>query len=219
MPYKFNPFTQTLDYHQTGPDNLLRGKYVRSTRFEILSSGTTGVVTLPPDSEVVLDDFGGTTDALLAQVSGGKPEMVSPQNSSLEVVAVSFDSLGNWIFTSTPTSYPVAIIYRVRQTLENYDSTASNIWGVSSLEQGGTWREQFETVSKNLKTWNYSLNYTSGNLSSMVYTNGIDTITKTFNYTGPNLTSIVLSGDTPNAIFLTKTFTYSGSNIIAIAYS
>lgn len=85
--------------------------------------------------------------------------------------------------------------------------------------QGESWQEQFETVSKNLKSWNASFNYSSGNLVTIVYTDGTNTITKTFNYTGANLTSIVLSGDTPSGISLTKTFNYIGSDLTSIVYS
>lgn len=78
----------------------------------------------------------------------------------------------------------------------------------------------FETVSKNLKQYSYSLTYTLGKLSSIVYTVPlIGTITKTFNYTGSLLTSIVLSGNTPPGILLTKTFSYSGSTLTGVSYS
>jgi len=115
--------------------NLIGDKYVRTTRFEIISSGTSGTVTLPPNSEVVLDDFGGTVDAVVSQVSGGKPTLISAKSSSGAVIATSFNSSGNWVFTGTPSSYPVAILYRVRQKTLNFDSTASNIWGNSNVEQ------------------------------------------------------------------------------------
>lgn len=85
--------------------------------------------------------------------------------------------------------------------------------------QGESYQESYETVSKNLKSWNASFNYSSGNLVSIVYTSGADTITKTFNYTGSNLTSIVLSGDTPSGINLTKNFNYTGSDLTSITYS
>lgn len=77
----------------------------------------------------------------------------------------------------------------------------------------------FETVSKNLKSWDYTLNYTSGDLTSIVYTDGVDTITKTLNYTSGDLTSIVLSGDTPSGIDLTKTLSYTSGDLTGIAYS
>lgn len=110
-------------------------KYVRTTRFENIVSGTSGTVTLPANSEIVLDDFGGTTDAVVAQVSGGKPTLQSAKTASGEIVATSFNSLGDWSFTGTPSSYPVAILYRVRQKLSEFDSTASNIYGSSNVEQ------------------------------------------------------------------------------------
>jgi hypothetical protein len=78
--------------------------------------------------------------------------------------------------------------------------------------------EYFETVSKNLKSWGASFNYSGGNLSSIVYTDGVDTITKTFNYTGDSLTSIVLGGDTPSGIELTKTLGYTSGNLTSVTY-
>ena len=80
-------------------------------------------------------------------------------------------------------------------------------------------QEYFEYVSKNIKSWNYSLNYTGDKLTSVVYTENSNTITKTLNYTGDKLTSIVLSGDTPTGIDLTKTLTYTGDQLTSVAYS
>jgi len=85
---------------------------------------------------------------------------------------------------------------------------------------GGGLAETFETVSKNLKAYDYTLNYTSGALTSIVYAlGGSLTITKTFNYTSGTLTSIVLSGSTPSGIDLTKTFTYTSGSLTSIGYS
>ena len=77
----------------------------------------------------------------------------------------------------------------------------------------------FELVSKNLKSNPYTLNYTSGKLTSIVYTLPTGTITKTLNYTSEKLTSIVLSGDTPSGINLTKTLSYTGDTLTSITYS
>lgn len=83
----------------------------------------------------------------------------------------------------------------------------------------GSFEETFETVSKNLTSWNYTLNYTLGDLTSIVYTNGVDIITKTLYYTTGDLTSIVLSGDTPAGIDLTKTLTYTSGDLTGVTYS
>ena len=84
---------------------------------------------------------------------------------------------------------------------------------------GGSAAETFETVSKNLKSWDGTFNYVGGALSSIVYTDGVDTITKTFNYTSETLTSIVLSGDTPAGIDLTKTLGYTSGDLTSITYT
>lgn len=103
--------------------------------------------------------------------------------------------------------------------------------GVGSTGQGlsvsgGTpnWVEttnvSFETVSKNLKAYPFSLNYTGSNLTSIVYTVGASSITKTLNYTSNVLTSIVLSGSgLPSGISLTKTLNYTGTDLTSVSYS
>ena len=80
-------------------------------------------------------------------------------------------------------------------------------------------QETFETVSKNIKAWDVTLNYTGGNLTSLVYSYGANTITKTLGYTGDLLTSVVLSGNTPSGIDLTKTLIYTGDTLTSINYS
>ena len=91
-------------------------------------------------------------------------------------------------------------------------NSADGLW---ENKRGNT----FESVSKNIKSWDATLTYTGDNLTSVSYTDGVDTIVKTLNYTGDNLTSIVLSGDTPSGIDLTKTLTYTGNNLTGVTYS
>ena len=74
----------------------------------------------------------------------------------------------------------------------------------------------FESVSKNLRAYDFTLNYTSGELTSVVYSNGV---TKTLSYTEGELTAITLSGSTPDGIDLTKTLTYTAGELTAVAYS
>lgn len=84
---------------------------------------------------------------------------------------------------------------------------------------GGAAAEAFETVAKNLLSYPYALNFSGSVLNTIVYTVGAGSITKTFNYTNGKLTSIVLSGDTPEGIYLTKTLTYTGENLTSVTYS
>lgn len=107
----------------------LEGKNVRTTRFASIGSGTGGTVTLPPNATVVLDDFGGTVDAVVTQVSGGRPLFTAAVTSGGAVVAAAFDASGNYSLSGTPSAYPVALIYRVTQALEDFDSGSSDIVG------------------------------------------------------------------------------------------
>lgn len=116
--------------------NTLENKYVRSTRFEIISSGTSGAVTLPTGSTVVLDDFGGTVDAIMAQVTSGRPIFENVRDAGSVIITTTFDASGNYVLSGAPSSYPVAIVYRVRQTLLNFNGTDSNIIGEYNIENG-----------------------------------------------------------------------------------
>lgn len=116
----------------------------------------------------------------------------------------------------------VTVVPENIQTVVVREPQAPTIITVATVQQGppGTsYQETFETVSKNLRSWGYVLNYSSGVLTSIVYSLGPLTITKTLNYQSGLLTSIVLSGDTPGGISLTKTLTYSSGVLTSISYS
>lgn len=89
----------------------------------------------------------------------------------------------------------------------------------NQIGSGGSAAETFESVSKNLKSYPYTLTHTSGRLTSITYTLPVGTITKTLNYTGELLTSIVLSGNTPDGIPLTKTLGYTSGTLTSVTYS
>lgn len=110
-------------------------------------------------------------------------------------------------------SYQGSSYVALGNTTGNLPTDTSN-WQVVA-----TSAQYFETVSKNLNSWDATFTYTSGQLTSIAYSDGASTITKTFNYTGDQLTSIVLSGDTPSGIDLTKTLTYTGDNLTGVGYS
>ena len=74
----------------------------------------------------------------------------------------------------------------------------------------------FETVSKNLDAADATFAYSSGQLQTITYANGV---VKTFAY-GPNgLATITLSGTTPGGIDLVKTFLSSSGVLTGVSYS
>lgn len=107
----------------------LENKHVTTTRFATISSGTSGTITLPTNSTVKLDDFGGTVDAVITGSTGGRPSNLPVLNASNSVVATTFDTNGGYVLSSAPSSYPVALVYRVIQNLKDFDSSSSDIHG------------------------------------------------------------------------------------------
>jgi hypothetical protein len=113
--------------------NALENSYVRSSRFASVST-VSGAVTLPPGAIVVLDDFGGTVDAVVSALEGGRPTYAPVYDTAGAAVSTSFDASGNYVLSGTPAATPVGIVYRVRQKQSDFDSTASNILGAPQVE-------------------------------------------------------------------------------------
>ena len=111
---------------------ILEEKYVRSTRFKIVSE-ISGIIEAPPFSTIVLDDFGGSVDAVVSEVDEGKPTFGPIYTSAGVMVGVGFDSNGNYLLTGLPEKFPIAIIYRVKQKLKDYDE-GEDLCGTSELE-------------------------------------------------------------------------------------
>lgn len=109
-------------------------KYVRTTRFASIGAGTSGAVTLPANAIVVLDDFGGGVDAVVTTISVGRPTFSHAFTVTGDLVTTSFDAGGNYSFSAAPSAYPVALVYRVRQKLSEFDSTSSDIIGDYDVE-------------------------------------------------------------------------------------
>lgn len=125
----WNPYSST-DPTVTARITNLEDKYVRTSRFITINSPTTsGTVTLPSGSIVVLDDFGGTVDAVISGASGGRPTFTNVYSSGSTIISTSFNSSGNYVLSGTPSSYPISLIYRVRQKLKDFDSTSLDIIG------------------------------------------------------------------------------------------
>ena len=162
----------------------------------LITTGTLRTLSVPDDDGTI---------ALLEKV-------VSKQPADALVVTM--------IRTLTQAEYD-AILTPDEETLYVINSPVGKIYyGSTIISEQATAQETFETVSKNIKSYPATLNYSGSILSSIVYSIGAATITKTLNYDiGGNLTSVVLSGDTPAGIALTKTLTYTGNNLTGITYS
>ena len=89
-----------------------------------------------------------------------------------------------------------------------------------TIASTGGLSESFETVSKNLKAYPYTITYSGGDIDTITYDlGGGMSIIKTFGYTSGDVTSITLSGDTPGGIDLIKTISYVGGAVDNVVYS
>lgn len=84
----------------------------------------------------------------------------------------------------------------------------------------GTVEDTFETISKNIKAYPFTIEYFEGNPIRIIYDLGGDeSVIKTFGYTDELLTSITLSGNVPNGITLIKNLNYSQGNLVGVSYN
>lgn len=187
-----------------------------------LTGGTlTGALTVAGTVRLNTIGGSGTWVQIRSTSSPTNPEFLF-ENSANGVIA-SLSSTGGLTFVPFAASHTPSANNRL--TFERVSDTSLNV--VYRGNDGTTRRrdlfvnvESFETVSQSLSAFPAAISYSSGRISSIVYTlPGPTTITKTINYTGDRVTSIVLSGATPAGISLTKTITYTGDNITGIAYS
>lgn len=79
-------------------------------------------------------------------------------------------------------------------------------------------KDTWETISNNLKTYPYVINYTGNNIDTIIYSTPLGNINKSFAYTQNKLTSITLSGQIPIDIPTTKILSYIGNNVSTVSY-
>lgn len=199
--------SKTFAFEITTDDNLLEAiAYIGSEKFSLEKSNNLFLLKL---SDKQTHKFRGFINVSL----------------SLELENYGHQKINNVFTIEIETTNAVnlkdittdVIALTVPITINEENVTVDHI--VYDYVQGESYQEAFETVSKNLKSHPYQLNYTNGILSNIVYSLTLGTITKTLNYTNNILTSIVLSEDTPNGINLTKTLNYTNNILTSINYN
>jgi hypothetical protein len=92
-------------------------------------SASSGTITTPTNSTILLDQFQSGLDALVSTEVSGQPTQDSPVTAGGTVVSVtSFDASGNYTLSGTPSSYPVCLIYILKIKAVDWSNlTISNI--------------------------------------------------------------------------------------------
>ena len=101
-------------------------------------SAASGIITYPAGAELVQDAFQGLEEAVVSQTSGGKPTFEAATSSGGTRCVCSLDSLGNFSISPAPSSYPVAILYRVKQPLATFNPDNAVLEDVERAGGGGS---------------------------------------------------------------------------------
>lgn len=178
---------------------------------------TVSLVTITPQVDSV-------SEVTLTPIVAPSAVTVEPSAASTTVTPVSGG-------TSQVTVGPVAgdaIVLTVVSAVQPVSigaATPVQTVTIRQVEAGpagedGAGAHSFETVSQNIAARPKVLNYTLGQLVSMVFNLGAGLfITKTFGYATGVLTTVTLSGDVPGGIDLVKTLSYSSGQLTGVSYS
>jgi hypothetical protein len=83
-------------------------------------NGTSGTITKPTGSTILLNQIAGGADALVCKLNSG-PTGEAVTDSSLTIVDIAtFNSSGDFTLTGTPSDYPIALIYWIKIPLSSY---------------------------------------------------------------------------------------------------
>lgn len=104
-----------------------------------------------------------------------------------------------------------------------YANLALGISGSTTIITGGSTglQETFETISRNLKQYDYKLYYDTGSyLTGVRYNITPSTyVSKTLSYSSGLLNQVTLTGNPVPSTSLSKLFFYSGSVLTGVSYS
>ena len=128
----------TSDAGLTFRVSTLENNEYKVTYFESVSAAT-GTITNPAQSTILLDQFFSGIDAYVSTIVNGQPTGILPQTGGGAPVDVSsFDALGNYTLTGTPSAFPVAIIYILKIKSIYYSNlNIDNILDLEDFNAGG----------------------------------------------------------------------------------
>ena len=104
-------------------DNL-ETRYARITRFESIGTNTSGTLTIPTNETVVLDDFGGTFDAIVTHFVSGKPDWTPVVDTNGTLVSTTFNTNGAYSLSAAASTTNNCVVFRTQVEAKNlvYDA-------------------------------------------------------------------------------------------------
>ncbi len=114
-----NPYTDDLqlinDISGTNADVAI----LKNNEYEVIYyapiGAAAGTITTPTGATIILGQFPSGLDAIVETIVGGFPSGNSPTDAFGNIISVtSFDNLGNFVLSGTPSSFPVALVYLLK---------------------------------------------------------------------------------------------------------
>lgn len=112
----------------------LKNNEYKITYFASISAAA-GAITVPTGATILLDQFPGGIDGYISIIQNGQPTGKFPKDAAGNTLDVaSFDAMGNYTLTGTPSAYPVAFIYTLKiKAIDYFNLTTANILELINL--------------------------------------------------------------------------------------
>ena len=112
------------------------GEKILATYYEI-TSAASGTISFPSGATLIEDSFQDLEEALVSQTSASKPSFNAAVDAGGNRCVCTLNSAGAYSISPTPSSYPVAILYRVEQPLSTFNPTYAVLEDVERAGGGG----------------------------------------------------------------------------------
>ena len=109
---------------------------IQATYFEIVTA-TSGTITFPTGSTLILDAFQDLEEAVVSEASAGQPTFNASLSSGGSRCVCSLNNAGEYSISPAPSSATVAILYRVQQPLSLFDPSQAILEDVERAGGGG----------------------------------------------------------------------------------
>lgn len=90
-------------------------------------SSASGAVTIPTNATLLPGELPSQNGAIVETLLDGKPSEENPTDGSGNIIYVtSFDALGNYVLSGTPSAYPVALVFYLKIDAKYWQNLNTN---------------------------------------------------------------------------------------------
>jgi len=107
--------------------NIIESRTEYYELFENITSGTTGTITKPVDSTILLNRYSDGKDCVIVKVdSNNRPTENIARESDGTIITATFDTAGDYVLSGTASAYPVSLVYQISIAAVNSDNVNIN---------------------------------------------------------------------------------------------